>query len=181
MRQYKKAFQTFATETEDANVKQVLLATEKYADLITRLREAQEGYRQKAKEEIAAAPERKSKKKNALQVKTKKEVEATWNSKINWFDEVIEIATQANWLFEKFGEGVYADVLGLCKIADRNEIAEKNYSLTPGAYVGVKPEEDDGVDFATRMKEIHAELLELQKESNVLMDIISDNIKAMKL
>ena len=149
--------------------------------MIARLREAQEGYRKKAKEEIAAAPERKSKKKDAPQVKTKKEVEAAWNSKINWFDEVIETVTQANWLFEKFGEGVYADVLGLCKIADRNEIAEKNYSLTPGAYVGVKPEEDDGVDFATRMKEIHAELLELQKESNVLMDIISDNIKAMKL
>ena len=85
------------------------------------------------------------------------------------------------WLFERFGEGVYADVLGLCKIADRNEIAEKNYSLTPGAYVGVKPEEDDGVDFATRMKEIHAELLELHNMSNKLMNTISINMKEMGL
>ena len=112
-------------------------------------------------------------------MKTKKEVEAAWNSKINWFDEVIEIATQANWLFEKFGEGVYANVLGLCKIADRNEIVEKNYSLTPGAYVGVKPEEDDGVDFATRMKEIQTELKNLQTESNHLMDTILNNLKEM--
>ena len=45
----------------------------------------------------------------------------------------------------------------------------------------MKPEEDDGVDFATRMKEIHAELLELQKESNELMERISCNLKDMKL
>ena len=42
---------------------------------------------------------------------------------------------------------------------------EKGASLTPGAYVGVAPVEDDGVDFAQRMKEIHKELLELQAES----------------
>ena len=108
-------------------------------------------------------------------------MEAAWNKKINWFDEVIETATQANWLYEKFGEGVYADVPGLCKIADRNEIAEKNYSLTPGAYVGVTPEEDDGVDFAARMKEIHAELQNLQKESDALMDKILENFKELNL
>ena len=99
--------------------------------MVARLREAQEGYRASAKKEIAAAPERKSKKKDAPQVKTKKEVEAAWNKKINWFDEVIETATQANWLYEKFGEGVYADVPGLCKIANRNEIAEKKLLAYP--------------------------------------------------
>ena len=34
-------------------------------------------------------------------------------------------------------------------------------SLTPGAYVGVAPAEDDGVDFEERMAEIHRELLSL--------------------
>ena len=48
---------------------------------------------------------------------------------------------------------------------------EKGVSLMPGAYVGVAPAEDDGVDFAQRMKEIHKELLELQAESNRLMEI----------
>lgn len=82
---------------------------------------------------------------------------------------------------KNLAKGVYADVPGLCKIADRNEIAEKNYSLTPGAYVGVTPEEDDGVDFATRMKEIQEELQNLQKESDALMDKILENFKELNL
>lgn len=48
-----------------------------------------------------------------------------------------------------------------------------------GAYVGVAPVEDDGVDFAQRMKEIHKELLELQAKSNRLMETISKNLEEM--
>lgn len=61
------------------------------------------------------------------------------------------------------------------------KLPDKNYSLTPGAYVGVAPVEDDGVDFTERMKEIHQELLALQAESNVLMDTISKNLREMGL
>ena len=92
-----------------------------------------------------------------------------------------KILGEAQWLYEKFGEGEYQDIPGLCKVASREEIKEKNYSLTPGAYVGVAAVEDDGVDFAQRMAEIHAELLTLQAESNVLMDTISKNMKEMGL
>lgn len=56
---------------------------------------------------------------------------------------------------------------------------ERRIPLTPGAYVGVAPVEDDGVDFAQRMKEIHKELLELQAESNRLMETISKNLEEM--
>ena len=91
------------------------------------------------------------------------------------------IAKEAIWLAEKFGDGEYRDILGLCKLADRAEIAEKGYSLTPGAYVGVAPIADDGIDFATRMAEIHSELLALQAESNELMETISKNMKEMGL
>lgn len=91
------------------------------------------------------------------------------------------VAKEANWLYEKFGEGTYADVLGLCKVATISEIEEKGWSLTPGAYVGVAPVEDDGVDFEERMGEIHRELLALQAESNDLMDTISQNMKEMGL
>ena len=62
--------------------------------------------------------------------------------------------------------------------AQRNE--EKNYSLTPSAYVGVAEQEDDGVDFHERMNEIHTELASLNKEANVLMSEIMkewDNLK----
>ena len=62
-----------------------------------------------------------------------------------------------------------------------SEIEEKGWSLTPGAYVGVAPVEDDGVDFEERMAEIHRELLSLQAESNDLMDTISHNMKEMGL
>lgn len=85
------------------------------------------------------------------------------------------------WLYEKFGNGVYSDILGLCKVADLTEIEGKGWSLTPGAYVGVAPIEDDGVDFEERMAEIHRELLSLQAESNDLMDTISANMKEMGL
>ena len=81
--------------------------------------------------------------------------------------------TEALWLTSKFGyEGEYKDVLGLCKIATIQEIEKKNYSLTPGAYVGVAEAEDDGVNFHERMTEIHAELKRLNDEANVLMDEI---------
>ena len=85
------------------------------------------------------------------------------------------------WLYEKFGDGEYKDILGLCKCASRAEIAEKGYSLTPGAYVGVAEVEDDGVDFNERMKEIHKELIELQAESNELMNSISKNLEELGL
>ena len=87
--------------------------------------------------------------------------------------------SELTWLIEKFGDGEYKDILGLCKCASRAEISEKSYSLTPGAYVGVAPVEDDGVDFAQRMKEIHSELLSLQAESNALMETISKNMEEL--
>ena len=81
-----------------------------------------------------------------------------------------DMVNEAIWLTSKFGmEGEYQDVLGLCKIATTAEVEEKNFSLTPGAYVGIADAEDDGVDFHERMNEIHAELKKLNEEANVLM------------
>lgn len=96
-------------------------------------------------------------------------------------DELLTVLEEAEWLYEKFGTGEYADIAGLCKIASVEEIKEKNYSLTPGAYVGVAAEEDDGIDFKERMKEIHKELLELQAESDRLMQTISKNWEELGL
>ena len=126
--------------------------------------------RKKAKDAIEAAAKR-----------DKKAIEAEWNDRIATVENTIAILQEAVWLYEKFGEGEYQDIPGLCKMASRAEIAEKNYSLTPGAYVGVAAVEDDGVDFAQRMSEIHRELLTLQAESNVLMQTISRNMKEMGL
>lgn len=93
----------------------------------------------------------------------------------------MKMVEEAIWLTSKFGlDGTYEDVPGLCKIATIDEIAEKNYSLTPGAYVGVAEVEDDGVDFHERMNEIHAELKKLNSEANELMGEILKSWEEMR-
>lgn len=93
---------------------------------------------------------------------------------------VRQTVKEAHWLTEKFGEGKYVDILGLCKAATRADIEEKNWSLTPGAYVGVAPVVDgDEENFAGRTAEIHNELLTLQTEANALMDIITANFEGL--
>lgn len=95
-------------------------------------------------------------------------------------DGILTIIKEYDWLTEKFGDGEYHDIAGLCKIATLEEIEEKNYSLTPGAYVGVPEQEDDGVDFHERMNEIHAELAKLHEEADVLMKEILKDWETLK-
>ena len=116
---------------------------------------------------------------NAAAKKDKKQLQAKYDGKIADQENLLQVAKEAAWLYDKFGDGEYKDIPGLCKIATRAEIEQKGWSLTPGAYVGVAPVEDDGVDFHDRMAEIHEELLKLQEESNQLMRAISKNMKEM--
>ena len=126
--------------------------------------------RDEAKQAVAEAAKRE-----------KKKVQADYDGRLAAWEETLTTAKEAVWLCEKFGDGEYRDVLGLCKAASLADVAEKGWSLPPGAYVGVAPTEDDGVDFVQRMGEIHRELLELQKESNELMETISRNWEEMGL
>lgn len=70
-----------------------------------------------------------------------------------------------NWLNERFPNGVYEDVTGLCKAATLGEIEEQDYSLNPGRYVGVVIEEDGLTEeeFIAEMKQRHAALNELNQ------------------
>ena len=111
----------------------------------------------------------------------KKRIEAEYQDIIQGIEQKLTVAKEALWLTEKFGDGAYQDIPGLCKAATLEEIEQKGFSLTPGAYVGVAPAEDDGVDFHERMTEIHKELLELQAESDRLMETISKNWEEMGL
>lgn len=113
--------------------------------------------------------------------KDKKRIETEYQDIIQGIEQKLTVVKEALWLTEKFGDGVYADIPGLCKAATLEEIEQKGFSLTPGAYVGVAPAEDDGVDFHERMTEIHKELLELQAESDRLMETISKNWEEMGL
>ncbi|MBQ7300365.1 MAG: SAM-dependent DNA methyltransferase [Clostridia bacterium] len=150
--------------------KQALGGAASFADTLAQLQKALSDLQKQAKLDVENAARN-----------DKKRVQAQYDEMIAAKNAEITIAKEAIWLTEKFGDGEYRDVLGLCKLADRAEIAEKGYSLTPGAYVGVAPVEDDGVDFAARMAEIHSELLTLQAESSELMDTISKNMKEMGL
>ncbi|SFW21887.1 type I restriction-modification system subunit M [Ruminococcus flavefaciens] len=111
--------------------------------------------------------------------KKKKAIEESYNDFEAVIQDILRLIQDYLWLYEKFGEGEYKDIEGLCKAATISDIKEKGWSLTPGAYVGVAPVEDDGVDFAERMAEIHKELLALQGESNSLMDTISKNMEEL--
>ena len=60
---------------------------------------------------------------------------------------------QADWLQDHFPEGVLRDVAGLVRLVDRGTISEHDWSLTPGRYVGVAPEEpDEDFDFGLLKK-----------------------------
>lgn len=148
--------------------------TEKYRQLVAEYNDALDGRTlQQCEEELVAIKQAaKDAVANAVR-KEKKRVEREQNESIAEAEAMLETARQREWLTSKFGlEGEYQDVLGLCKIATIQEIEEKNYSLTPGAYVGVAEVEDDGVDFHERMNEIHTELASLNKEANLLMNEI---------
>ena len=148
--------------------------TEKYRQLVTEYNDALDGRTlQQCEEELVAIKQAaKDAVANAVR-KEKKRVEREQNESIAEAEAMLETARQREWLTSKFGlDGEYQDVLGLCKIATLSEIEEKNYSLTPGAYVGVAEVEDDGVDFHKRMNEIHTELASLNKEANLLMSEI---------
>ena len=169
--------------------------TDKYAGLLAEYRAAlgadlpfDEREKQIA-DEIAALRGEAKTAVEAAGKREKKQVQADYDARIAEREELRTVAAEAVWLFDKFGDGEYRNIPGLCKVAynvkeaKRNEedacVEDKGWSLTPGAYVGVAPTADDGVDFAARMKEIHAELLRLQAESNALMDTISKNMEEM--
>ncbi len=147
-----------------------LHSEDSFEEIVHTLSEKLKALRKEAKDAVSAADKR-----------DKKSTQAEYDERIAVLTDDLTIAKEAHWLYEKFGDGEYQDVLGLCKAATLEEIEEKGWSLTPGAYVGVAPIEDDGVDFEERMAEIHKELLSLQAESNDLMDTISQNMKEMGL
>jgi len=75
-------------------------------------------------------------------------------------------------VLQYFPDGHYADVEGLCKIVDLAEVAENDYSLTPGRYVGYSIQVDEDFDYQKRLGEIRAELADLSQEASGLMDFI---------
>ena len=167
LREYHDSLHAEAEAAENDDLK-AAVSQESFGEIVSALKENLSALRNTAKAAVDAAGKR-----------DKKSVQQQYDDRIACIERMLTVAREALWLYEKFGEGVYADVPGLCRLATIAEIEEKGWSLTPGAYVGIAPVEDDGVDFAERMAEIHRELLTLQAESNDLMDTISRHMKEM--
>ena len=91
---------------------------------------------------------------------------------------------QIDWLTERFPDGVYTDVIGLCKVAKmdgEDGIIDQDYSLNAGRYVGVVIE-DDGMteeEYKETMLGLNDELQKLNAEARELEDKIAKNIKGL--
>jgi len=88
---------------------------------------------------------------------------------------------QAHWLTSRFPDGIYKDVEGLCKVVTQKEIEAKDWSLSPGRYVGVDTSTDEDFDYEARLAEIHIELDGLNEEAITLAKTISENYKSILL
>ena len=70
--------------------------------------------------------------------------------------------------YNAFADGTLEDVKGFCAVADTEKIARQDYILTPGRYVGIEEQEDDGEPFEEKMGRLTAELAELFARSHEL-------------
>ena len=91
-------------------------------------------------------------------------------------DDISLIAsTYHNW---RLGQD-YEDVQGFCKSATIEEVSEQDYILTPGRYVGILEQEEDGEPFEEKMERLTTELYGLFEESHKLEDEICKKLEAI--
>lgn len=89
---------------------------------------------------------------------------------------------QVAWLQDRFPKAELQAVSGLAKLVDRKGIQAGDWSLTPGHYVGVAPpEEDEDFDFEQALRDIHAELADLNLEAVKLAAKIETNFEELAI
>ncbi|MBI2049189.1 MAG: SAM-dependent DNA methyltransferase [Parcubacteria group bacterium] len=82
------------------------------------------------------------------------------------------------WRGEK-GAPKYEDVPGFCEVVRVEEITKAGFVLTPGRYVGLADEIDDGVPFEEKVQKLSAELKDAFKKNNELEERIISNVKKL--
>lgn len=70
----------------------------------------------------------------------------------------------------------YQDIAGFCKSATLEEIAEHDFVLTPGRYVGIVHEEDDDTSFEEKMKHLTSTLAKQMEQEKILDDEIKEQL-----
>jgi len=112
--------------------------------------------------------------------RTRKAGDEARQQAVEQLKQVRDFWRQAHWLTERFPEAELCDVEGLVKLVDRTEIEANDWSLTPGRYVGVAPEEEDeDFDFEEALRDIHVELEDLNAEAVTLAATIKKNFEEL--
>ena len=81
--------------------------------------------------------------------------------------------------YNAYADGTLADVKGFCAVVDTEEIAKQDYILTPGRYVGIEEQQEDGEPFEEKMARLTSELSELFAQSHTLEDEIRQKLEAI--
>ena len=81
--------------------------------------------------------------------------------------------------YNAFADGTLTDVKGFCAVVTTEDIAKQDYILTPGRYVGVEEQEDDGEPFEEKMTRLTSELSDMFKKSHELEDEIRKKLGAI--
>lgn len=77
------------------------------------------------------------------------------------------------------GVADYEDETGFCKVATTDEIADHDYMVTPGRYVGINRDTSSEVPYEVKMEELSAELREQFERSNALQEDIEANLEEL--
>ena len=81
--------------------------------------------------------------------------------------------------FKAYCDGTLEDVKGFCAVVSTADIANQDYILTPGRYVGIEEQEDDGEPFEEKMDRLTSELSELFAKSHTLEAEIREKLGAI--
>lgn len=81
--------------------------------------------------------------------------------------------------YKAYCDGTLEDQKGFCAVVDTEEIAKQDYILTPGRYVGIEEQEDDGEPFEEKMARLTGELSELFAQSHTLEEEIRQKLEAI--
>ena len=81
--------------------------------------------------------------------------------------------------YKAFCDGTLEDQKGFCAVVDTEEITKQDYILTPGRYVGIEEQEDDGEPFEEKMVRLTSELSEMFAKSHELEEEIRKKLGAI--
>jgi type I restriction enzyme M protein len=94
--------------------------------------------------------------------------------------EPVETAEgSASLLKERFPDGVYLDVPGLCKVATLDEVEAQGWSLNPGRYTGTALVDEDEVEFTEKLAEMYDEFTRLSDEEEALRSAIDAAVQGI--